>query len=75
VGHRGWGFGVLVVTRRDDVSAVPGQYGWDGGFGTSWRTDPQENMVAILMTQRAEFPLFSPVYQDFWTSVYASIDD
>jgi len=32
-------------------------------------------MVAILMIQRAEFPLFSPVYQDFWTSVYASIDD
>jgi CubicO group peptidase (beta-lactamase class C family) len=72
---RGWGFGVQVVTRRDDVSAVPGQYGWDGGFGTSWRTDPQEEMVAILMTQRAEFPPFSPVYQDFWASVYASIDD
>jgi hypothetical protein len=32
-------------------------------------------MVAILMTQRAEFPLFSPVHQDFWASVYASIDD
>jgi CubicO group peptidase (beta-lactamase class C family) len=73
--NRGWGFGVQVVTRRDDVSAVPGQYGWDGGFGTSWRTDPQEDLVAILMTQRAEFPLFSPVYQDFWASVYASIDD
>jgi CubicO group peptidase (beta-lactamase class C family) len=73
--NRGWGFGVQVVTRRDDVSAVPGQYGWDGGFGTSWRTDPQEEMVAILMTQRGEFPAFSPVYQDFWASVYASIDD
>jgi CubicO group peptidase (beta-lactamase class C family) len=63
--NHGWGFGVQVVTRRDDVSAVPGQYGWDGGFGTSWRTDPQEDLVAILMTQRAEFPLFSPVHQDF----------
>ena len=27
----GWGFGVSVVTRRDDLSAVPGRYGWDGG--------------------------------------------
>ena len=72
---RGWGFGVQVITRRDDMSAVPGQYGWDGGFGTTWRTDPAEGMVAILMTQRAEFPLFSPVYQDFWASVYGSIDD
>ena len=73
--NRGYGFGVGVATRRDDVSAVPGCFGWDGGFGTSWRTDPREEMVSILMTQRAEFPMFSPVYQDFWTSVYASIDD
>ena len=73
--NRGWGFGVQVVTRRDDVSAVPGQYGWDGGFGTSWRNDPREGIIAILMTQRAEFPLFSPVYQDFWTSVYAAVED
>jgi hypothetical protein len=34
-----------------------------------------EDMVAILMTQRAEFPLFSPVHQDFWASVYGAIDD
>ena len=71
----GWGFGVGIATKRDDVSVAPGQYGWDGGFGTSWRNDPHEGLVAILMHQRAEFPLFSPVYQDFWTSVYASLDD
>lgn len=71
----GWGFGVSVVTRRDDLSAVPGRYGWDGGLGTSWYSDPQEDLVAILMTQRAEFPLFSGVYLDFWTSVYQAIDD
>src|SRR2546422_7474117 len=29
-GH-GWGFGVSVITRRDDIAAVPGKYGWDGG--------------------------------------------
>jgi CubicO group peptidase (beta-lactamase class C family) len=54
---------------------VPGQFGWDGGLGTSWFTDPAEELVAILMTQRSGFPLLSPVYQDFWTSVYQSIDD
>ena len=43
---RGWGFGVSVVTRRDDVAAVPGRFGWDGGLGTSWYSDPQEEMVA-----------------------------
>src|SRR6266852_6734822 len=43
-GH-GWGFGVSVVTRRDDIAAVPGRYGWDGGLGTSWYSDPREEMV------------------------------
>ncbi len=48
----GWGFGVAIVTRRDDLAAVPGRYGWDGGYGTSAYMDPREDMVAILMTQR-----------------------
>ena len=73
--NRGWGFGVMTVTRRDNVWAVPGRFGWDGGYGTSWATDPAEDLVGILMTQRAGFPLFSPVYLDFWTSVYQAIDD
>ncbi len=72
---RGWGFGVSVVTRRDDVAAVPGRFGWDGGYGTSWSSDPREGLVAILMTQRAGFPLSSSIYLDFWTSVYQAIDD
>src|SRR5579864_8965476 len=49
----GWGFGVSVVTRRDDIAAVPGRYGWDGGLGTSWYSDPREVMVIVLMTQCA----------------------
>jgi CubicO group peptidase (beta-lactamase class C family) len=73
--NRGWGFGVCIVTRRDDISANPGRYGWDGGYGTSWWSDPKEDLVAIFMTQRAAFPLFSPIYRDFWTSVYQAIDD
>ncbi|MBO0790651.1 MAG: beta-lactamase family protein, partial [Ktedonobacteraceae bacterium] len=35
----GWGFGVSVTTRRDDIAAVPGSYGWVGGMGTSWYSD------------------------------------
>jgi CubicO group peptidase (beta-lactamase class C family) len=27
--NRGWGFGVSVFTRRDDLSAVPGRFGWE----------------------------------------------
>jgi CubicO group peptidase (beta-lactamase class C family) len=72
----GWGFGVSVVTRRDDIAAVPGRYGWDGGMGTSWYSDPREEMVTILMTQRAwTSPSPPDVCLDFWTSAYQAIDD
>ncbi len=72
----GWGFGVSIVTRRDDVASVPGRFGWDGGLGTSWLSDPREDMVAILMTQRAwTSPRPPNICLDFWTSAYQAIDD
>jgi CubicO group peptidase (beta-lactamase class C family) len=74
--NRGWGFGLSIITRRDDVAAVPGRFGWDGGFGTSGYMDPKEDMVAILMAQRVwDSPSAPGVYLDFWTSVYQAIDD
>jgi len=72
----GWGFGVSIVTRRDDVAAAPGRYGWDGGLGTSWYSDPGEDMVTILMTQRAwTSPNPPDICRDFWTLAYQAIDD
>lgn len=74
--HRGWGFGVSVVTGRDDVAATPGQYGWDGGLGTSWSSDPREEMVLVLLTQRAWGSPNPPAYvRDFRTTAYQAIDD
>ena len=71
-----WGFGVSVVTRRDDIAAVLGRYGWDGGMGTSWYSDPREEMVIILMTQSAwTSPRPPDVCLDFWTLAYQAIDD
>ncbi|GHO85044.1 serine hydrolase [Dictyobacter formicarum] len=70
----GWGFGVSVVTRRDDIASVPGRYGWDGGMGTSWYSDPREEMVIILMTQCA-WTSPSPPNVYFWTLAYQAIDD
>jgi CubicO group peptidase (beta-lactamase class C family) len=72
----GWGFGVSIVTRRDDLAATPGRYGWDGGYGTSWYVDPEEELVGILMTQRIwDAPGATVVLLDFWTSAYGAIDD
>jgi len=74
--NRGWGFGMAVVTRRDDVARSAGTYGWDGGYGTSWYADPREDMTGILMTQRVwDSPVAPAVNRDFWTSAYQAIDD
>ena len=72
----GWGFGVSLITWRLDASGPVGKFGWDGGLGTSWYVDPQEQMVTILMTQAAfTSPDPPPVVRDFWTMAYAAIDD
>jgi CubicO group peptidase (beta-lactamase class C family) len=46
---------MAVAIAPDEVSAVPGRYGWDGGYGTSWFNDPTRNLVAIAMTQTGDF--------------------
>ena len=72
----GWGFGVAMVTRRTDVAGSIGSFGWDGGLGTSWRSDPREEMVGILLTQASWTSPNPPnVALDFWTSAYGAIED
>ena len=47
-----------------------------GGLGTSRYADPREDLIGILLTQRAwESPSPPPVCLDFWTSVCQAIDD
>jgi CubicO group peptidase (beta-lactamase class C family) len=72
----GWGLGLGVVTARHDVAGVPGRFGWDGAFGTSWHVDPKEQLVGVFMTQRRPDLLSIPAFVlDFWTSAYQLIDD
>jgi CubicO group peptidase (beta-lactamase class C family) len=73
---RGWGLGLSIVTRRDDIAGVPGRFGWDGAFSTSLYVDPHEDMVGVLMAQCRPGALrLPPVVLDFWTSAYQAIDD
>lgn len=66
---RGWAFGLEVDTRRENIWQTPGRYGWDGGFGTSWRNVPAEGMITILLTQAAFTSAIAPAYlHDFWTA-------
>lgn len=73
---RGWGLGLSVVTRRDDIAGVPGRFGWDGAFSTSMYIDPHEQLVGVLMAQCRPAALRLPtVVTDFWTSAYQAIED
>jgi CubicO group peptidase (beta-lactamase class C family) len=75
--ERGWGFGVsVVVSPRGDLASVPGRFGWDGAFGTSWYVDPRHELIGIFMTQRRPDVLaFPESINDFWTSAYQLIED
>jgi CubicO group peptidase (beta-lactamase class C family) len=73
---RGWGMGMSVFTKRDDIHHVPGRFGWDGGYGTSWYSDPREQLTGILLTTRMmDSPQPPRALADFWTSAYQAIDD
>jgi CubicO group peptidase (beta-lactamase class C family) len=71
----GWGFCMRVATRRTELASL-GSYGWSGGMGTLWESDPREQMITILMTQRGwESSTPAGVFVDGATLAYAAIDD
>ncbi|MFF1398870.1 serine hydrolase domain-containing protein [Streptomyces sp. NPDC058287] len=73
--HGGWGFGMAVRTYRGDYAPV-GQFGWDGGSGTSTYADPVNGLTGILLTQvGASVPDPVHLMLDFWTALYQAIDD
>ncbi|EFG04797.1 serine hydrolase domain-containing protein [Streptomyces clavuligerus] len=71
----GWGLGMAVRTYRGDYAPV-GQFGWDGGTGTTAYADPREGVIGILLTQVClSVPDPARLAQDFWTTVYQAIED
>ncbi|MET7328242.1 serine hydrolase domain-containing protein [Nonomuraea sp. NPDC005650] len=73
--HGGWGFGMAVRTYRGDYAPI-GQFGWDGGSGTSTYADPANQLTGILLTQvGASVPNSAQVFHDFWTTVYQALDN
>ncbi|MEV0144125.1 MULTISPECIES: serine hydrolase domain-containing protein [unclassified Nonomuraea] len=73
--HGGWGFGMAVRTYRGDYAPV-GQFGWDGGSGTSTYADPANQLTGILLTQVGmSTPDSARLIHDFWTTLYQTLDD
>ncbi|MDQ6783917.1 MAG: beta-lactamase family protein [Actinomycetota bacterium] len=71
LGDGGWGYLMAAPTAR---SSVPRGFGWDGGTGTTWRSDVDNDLTGILFTQRAATsPQPAQVLLDFWSCVYQAI--
>jgi len=47
----GLGFGVMMEPALSEVISSAGAYSWGGAAGTKFWIDPEEDLVAILMTQ------------------------
>jgi CubicO group peptidase (beta-lactamase class C family) len=76
--HLGWGLMMSVpaagLDPRTAPAGMPRGYGWEGGSGTAWRTDPETGLTGILLTQRMMTSPEPPeVVRDFWTAAYAAI--
>ncbi len=68
----GWGLGMGVRERDEPGGRHAGSYGWDGGLGTSWWTDPVSGVTAILLTNQTwTSPQPPPVFTDFWSAAFS----
>ncbi len=73
VGGMGWGLGIGVRDRDEPGGRQAGSYGWDGGLGTSWWTDPASAVIAVLLTnQMWPSPQPPAVFTDFWAAAFSA---
>jgi CubicO group peptidase (beta-lactamase class C family) len=71
---RGWGYGMSVVTDAIPGQPASGSFGWIGGYGSSWISDPSKDLTMILLTQH-EFSSASgdPIHQEFQSDAYRAL--
>jgi CubicO group peptidase (beta-lactamase class C family) len=71
---RGFGLG-FETTDRYGASGMQsvGSFGWGGAYGSSYRVDPVERLVLVLMVQIFDRP--SDITDKFHTLVYQALDD
>jgi CubicO group peptidase (beta-lactamase class C family) len=80
-GASGWGLMMSVpAAGASRKGGTPGGdegalgYGWEGGSGTAWRTDPATGLTGILLTQRMMTSPQPPrVALDFWAAAFGAL--
>ncbi|MGC5010278.1 hypothetical protein ACLQ2R_05895 [Streptosporangium sp. DT93] len=66
---------MAVRTRRGGYAPI-GQFGWDGGSGTSTYADPVNGLTGIPLTQVGmSAPNSAHLIHDFWTTLYQALDN
>jgi CubicO group peptidase (beta-lactamase class C family) len=69
---KSWGFGMSVITGPSQHGHSVGSYGWSGFYGTAWYNDPVEELVAIVILQRAHMgDQTLPMWDELWGDVRA----
>ncbi len=67
----GWGLGIGVRRADEPGGRSAGSYGWDGGLGSSWWTDPVTGVTAVLLTnQMWASPQPPPVFGAFRSAAF-----
>jgi CubicO group peptidase (beta-lactamase class C family) len=73
LGRSGWRYCMAAPPADGGKERIPG-YGWDGGSGTVWRTDPTTGLTGIRLTQlQLTSPEPPPVFVDFWSAAGAAL--
>jgi CubicO group peptidase (beta-lactamase class C family) len=71
--HGGWGLGLAVPATGSSDQPLPCGFGWDGGSGTTWRSNSRSGVTGILFTQRqATSPVPPPIVEEFWAGINAA---
>lgn len=62
--------------RPPTTGTAVGQFGWDGGAGTTVYADPRNRLAGILLRQTGRStPDSARAINGFWTTLYQAIDD
>jgi CubicO group peptidase (beta-lactamase class C family) len=68
----GLGFGVTLDVAQNGMMGSVGDHGWGGYAETYFWIDPQESLIAILMTQYLPSQAY-PIRKEFKTAVYQAL--
>jgi CubicO group peptidase (beta-lactamase class C family) len=77
LGEDKFGLGFSITTDKSSAHAPlsPGTFGWGGVFGTNYWADPQEDLLALILTQVYPTSHVGSLHAKFQVLVYQAITD